>query len=388
MPSFIDRSGATQQVELNVAMYREAAQAQMSLPQWLAANYPTDVAKYGSVFQQMMASEGIFVRGDREAGIRPTTMKEIVDGPQAGTVVKDAIPASRILFPAVAMQAIEDKLVANLAMTANAFDAMVGYEESIVGFRYEQPKLNYSKPEAARAQGTAQLAQPASMLTITASDVAYKIPTFGLGLEISDQALQATSLDFVALSLARQAAVERNQRANDYVLALFNGDTDNNDGSLSSKGLVYNTTVFDAAVPTGTINQKVWIKFLMKDGTKRTVTHLVTDVDTALKIEGRTGKPTIMTDDGTTHRFDTQFTVMNPTWAKNPNLFLTDNASWPANTIMGLDKSWAIRRVRSLTADYQAIEQYVMRRSTGMRFDFGEHVNRLYDEAFIGVVVV
>ena len=49
---------------------------------------------------------------------------------------------------------------------------------------------------------------------------------------------------------------------------------------------------------------------------------------------------------------------------------------------MGLDASWAIRRVRNLSADYQGIESYVLRRSQAMRFDFGEHVNRLYNDAY------
>jgi hypothetical protein len=43
--------------------------------------------------------------------------------------------------------------------------------------------------------------------------------------------------------------------------------------------------------------------------------------------------------------------------------------------------------VRNLTANFNGIEQYVMRRSTMMRFDFGEHVNRMYDEAFGGLVL-
>ena len=135
------------------------------------------------------------------------------------------------------------------------------------------------------------------------------------------------------------------------------------------------------------------MKYLMKDGTKRTITNLITTVDTALKIEGRTGKPVVTNDDSKTSRFDTQFNVMNPTWAKNPDLFLVDEdagtptAAWPANTILGLDKAWAIRRVRNLNANYQGIESYVMRRSTQMRMDFGEHVNRMYDEAFGGLVL-
>ena len=384
MAAYINARGETQQIKLDVTMYRQAAERGMSLQQFLNTEH-ADTGANGPAFNQILASEGIFVQANRDVGIRPSTMDAILNGRpnmEAGVNVKDAVPASRILFPAVIMQAVEDRLLQNLTMTANALEDMIAIDETINGERYEHPVVNFSKPEAARSQGSSQLAPPPSMMTITTSDKAYRIPSFALGLEVSDQALKATTIDFVALSLARQAAVERNERANNYLLAIFNGDVDNGEGSLASLGLVDNASTFDAAATGGTLTQKAWMKYLMKNGTKRTITHLVTDIDTAMKIEGRTGKPTVMQDDGTTNRFDTQFNVMNPTWAKNPKLFLVENAAWAANTIMGLDASWAIRRVRNLSADYQGIESYVLRRSQAMRFDFGEHVNRLYNDAY------
>jgi hypothetical protein len=367
-------------------MYREAAAEGMSLQAYINTRYPTQNAQRdGSTWQQVLASEGIFVKPNREMGIRPTLMSHILEGGiQAGPVVKDGVPTSRILFPAVIMSLIEDKLVSNLDMTASAFDKLVAIDETINGERYEQPVINYTKPESARSMATAQLADPPSMMTITTSDKAYKIPSWAIGLEVSDQALKSTSLDFVAMSIARQAAVERNERAQNYVLALLNGDVDNGEASLATLGYSVNSSSLDALCVNNNnyITQKAWMLYLMRNGTKRTLTHLVTDISTALFIEGRSGKPTINNDDSKTSRFDTQFNVMNPTWAKNPDLFITDISAWPANTVMGLDKNWAVRRVRNLAASYQAIEAYVIRRSTAMRFDFGEHVNRLYPEAY------
>lgn len=384
MAAYLDAQGNTQQVPLAVSAYREAAERGMSLQQWVNLQYPTNAERFGSTFEQLMASEGIYFKRNQQLGIRPSTMDEILNGvkKEAGTVVKEGVPTSRILFPAVVMQAVEDKLVANLAMTANAFDSMIAVDEAINGERYEHAVLNYSKPEAARSQGISQLAQPAAMLSITTSDKAYKIPTFSLGMEISDQALRITTIDLVALALARQAAVERNERAQNYILALLNGDVDNGDGSLASLGLSRTTTSLDSAATGGVVTHKAWMKWLMVNGTKRSLTHIITDFDSAWKVETRTGKPTISNDDSQTSRIDTQFRVMNPTWAANPSIFLTQDASWPANTLMGLDSRYAIRRVRNLSADYQAIEAYVMRRSQAMRFDFGEHVNRLFNEAF------
>lgn len=387
MASFIDAAGQRQQINLDVTMYRQAADTGMSLQQFINTQYPTDAEKHGSTWHQILASEGVVVAPNKEFGIRPSTLADMLDGRpkmEAGVVTKDSNPASRILFPAIVMEAIENKLVANMAMTANALDSMIAYDETINGDRYEYPVLDFSKPEAARAQGIAQLALPASMMTITASDVSRKIPTFSLGLEVSDQALKSTSIDFVALSVARQAAVERNERAQGYMLALLNGDTDTGDASLASLGRSATATSFDSTLSNvaGALSQKAWAKYLINNATKRTITHVVTNVDTALSIEGRTGRPTVQSDNPTSPRIDTTFAVMNQLWPTNVNLFLTVDSNWPANTIMGFDRSWAIKRVRSLTASYQAIESFVMRRSTAMRFDFGESVSRFQNEAF------
>ena len=391
MAAFQNAQGQTQQLEIPVTMYAQAAEAGMSLSQYINTNFPTNTERYGSTFNQVLESEGIFVRADAEIGVRASTMHDILNGRSAtsagGVNVKDAVPTSRILFPAVIMSAVEDRLLARFDMTTSAFEQMIGMDESISGERYEQPVLNFDRPSAARSQGSSQLARPPSMLTITTSDRAFKIPSYALGLEVSDQALRSTTIDFVALSLARQAAVESNERAQNYLLSLLNGDVDEGSASLASLGLMKNASTYDAAATGGAITQRAWMKYLMDNGTKRVITHLITDVDTAMKIETRTGKPSISNDDSQTNRFDTHFNVMNPTWAKNPSLFLTDIASWPANTILGLDRNWAIRRVRNLNADYQAIESYVMRRSTQMRMDFGEHVTRMYDDAFGGLVL-
>ena len=115
---------------------------------------------------------------------------------------------------------------------------------------------------------------------------------------------------------------------------------------------------------------------------KRTIDYIVTDIDGALAIENRTGRPVVTADDPKSPRINTLMEVVNPLWPTQVKLFLTLDPAWPAGTLMGLDSNWAIRRARSLTADYQAIENYVMRRTVAMRFDFGETVGRMYDEAY------
>src|SRR5262245_60413851 len=141
MSNFFNAKGEVQEVKPELSWYAEAAARGMSLQQYVNVTYPTNAEQFGSAWHQILASEGICVQPNRDLGIRTSTMKDIVHGPQAGAIVKEAVPGSRILFPAVIMAAIEDKLVASLTMTSNAFEQMIAVDEAITGERYEQPKI-------------------------------------------------------------------------------------------------------------------------------------------------------------------------------------------------------------------------------------------------------
>lgn len=389
MAAFIDDLGQTQQVNLDVTMYKQAADNNMSFEQFVNRQFPASV--HGNTFDQLLASEGMFLKPNKDVGLRCATMDEVLNGRpkmEAGVIVKEAVPVSRILFPAAVLSAIEDKLVGDLSMTPNAFDSMVAVDDVISNHRYERPVLNFSKPEAARSQVIGQLSLPASMLTITASDISRSIPTRSLGLEISDQAMQNTTLDLVTLALARQRAVERNERANEFLLALLSGDADMSMAALSGSDYVNNADVFDSSISAdATLTQKAWIKYLFHRATERTITHIVTDIDTAMIIDGRTNKPVYSntTTNGSitvNPAFNTELQVANPLWPNNVRLFITTDTNWPANTIINLNSHYNIHHITNQSASYEAIESYVMKRSTAMRFDTGEVVTRLFDDAF------
>jgi hypothetical protein len=380
MPKYLDAQGNPHEATIEVTLYKEAADKGMSLPQLLAQKFPTDSKKYGTTFEQMLADQGMFLRANSEYGIKPATLADIFNGTgklDAGTIVKDAAPASRILFPAVFLEAIENKLKTDFGQYAALFDKMIAISDSINGNRFEQPQLNYSNPEAALHSGISQLALPNSMLSITVSDVARKIPTFALGMEISYEAMQASTLDLVSLALARQAEIERASRIDGYIDALRQGDADMGTAALAVKNL----TAVDPAAVAGTLTHKGWVKFLRTGWRLRHIDWVMCDLATALKIENRTGKPVITTDDPNSKRINPTADVVNPAW-QNVNIFLLEDGVIPADIILGLDSRYAIRRVRNSQADYAAVEEFVLRKSRAMRFDFGEVVYRLFDGAW------
>lgn len=377
---FFDETGSIQEAVLDVTDYKAAADAGMSVPQYINKKYKTDSAKFGTAFDQIVASEGLFVRKNAEFGIRPPTMADVFAGKaemQAGVITRDAAPASRIIFPAVFLEAVEDRLKADTKSYTAQWDKMIAISDSINGPRFEQPLLNYSNPAAAVSQGISQLALPASMLSITVSDVARKIPTFALGLEVSYEALASSTLDLVTMGVARQAEVERASRVDGYIQALVSGDAD-----MGTIALVAKTqTALDAAPVGGAMTHKAWVKWLRTNWRKRHIDTVMCDLATAIKIENRTGKPVIVGDNPNSKRINPNAEVMNPQW-QDVNIFLLEDGVIAADNIVGIDSRYAIRRVRNSQADYQAVEEFVLRKSRAMRFDFGEICYRMFDEAF------
>jgi hypothetical protein len=379
--SFYDKHGNVQEVTLDPSIYHEAHDNGISVGQLLERKYETNAEKYGSVMAQLAAGSGLIRSADLQYGFSSPTLADVFNGSaemNAGVITRDAQPASRILFPAVFLQWIENNLVKDFTTQPQIFEQMIAISDSIAGPRFEQPIVDFSKPQGARSQGIAQGAAPANMMTITASDVARKIPTFSIGLEITEEALKATTLDFLALSLGRQVAAERDARVEGYISAMVAGDLDNlNQGALATE----TTTSFDALATGGIITQKAWVKYLFNNFRFRQISHIMCDVDTALKIEGRTGKPIITSDDPNSPRIDATFQLLNYKLSQ-VKMFVLSAGVVPASTVVGIDSRYAIRRVRNSEAEYQAAEQFVMKKTQQLRFDFGEIVYRLFDQAW------
>lgn len=382
---FYDAEGKLQQADVDHTVYRAAYDDQKSVVQYINSQFETDPAKFGTAFEQFMASCGLVVSRDNVYGIKPPSMKAVFEGGAevlAGSVVRDANPASRIMFPAAIIAAVEDKLRTDNTGYVAQFDSMVSRKESVPGYRFEQPVLNYSQPEKARSKSIGQGALPQSMLSITVSDVNRRIPTFSLGMEITKEAQQATSMDLVTLALTRQAEIERAAIVDAAIQGMLTGDSDAGYGALPTT----NASTLDSASNATTLTHRAYMKYLRRNWKKRQIDWIMCDLDTAMRIENRAGKPVVTGDNPTSERIDALPSVSNPMW-QNVKIFLLDDGLIPANTIMGMDSRYAMWRVDSITADYTAVEEFVLRKVTALRFDFGYQYFRQFDEAFDVLVI-
>ena len=385
MAAFIDAQGATQQFEVTLDLVREASQGGVSLRDHINATLPTDAEKHGDAFSQLCASEGIVLVPNKKYGIRPQRLNAVLEGRtvlEAGAVVRQPNNQARVLLMPAIGALIEDKLVSDLDMNANAFDAMIALDETIADEWLLWPEINYAAPEAARSQVISQLAKPAAMLSVTTAEKSVRIPTWSLGVEWSEQVTKYVNLDLIVLAIARQVANERNARANENLVGILAGDPDVGQASLASLGKSVTALSLDAAATAG-ITQLSWISWLYANSKKRRITHLVTDIAGAMAIENRTGRPTVVQDNPGSKRIDSVVTVSNPTWAPDLPIFVVDpSVGWTAKTILGIDARSALHRVTSTNASYQAQEDFVLRRGSALRYDFGQITRRLFLDAF------
>ena len=386
MPKYqiVDSANTRQEVEITLADYQAAADAGLSLSEHLARTYPVNV-EHGSVLEQAMASSGMFLRHDPGTGLRPPTMKEVFNGTAGINVAavrgdgsERHEPAGRLLYPEIVMQAIQSELTESFGDFLNGFNSMIALTATVTGPTFDQPVIDVQAPRNSEAQPIGQGAEPAVMVHISVANRTYRVPTKSIGLEITDQALQASTLDLVNLAMTAQARQERVRMVEEQIRGMVQGDADWGEKPITGR----KAKDFDSSITqAGQITHKAWIHFLRNDYRKRSLSGLMMDLDTAMAIEARMGKPTVETDDPRSPRIDALFNIDN-LGLPRPRILLLDTPVLGANTIVGVDSRYAIRRVINVSAAYSAIEQFVMRRAVGFRVDYGEISHKLYPDAW------
>lgn len=375
----VDQHGQVHQASVGLETLAEAkAGGFKHVPAMLNARYPTRKDQ-PTASQQLYAQMG--------AGQKNLKMNYALQGQgfTAGAVTEDGSIAGRLVALPYLMDTLENKLTSSDYGIQALFNRKAAVIDTINGTKFDRPFLNFSKPEGARSRAIAQLGEPTSMLTLTTSDKSWKIAGSSIGMEISDEAAAATSLDIVSLSMTRQAEVEALERIEQQLLSFLNGDTDLDMLALSTvTGAVKNAkTAFDTSLTVaGTLSQKAWVNWLFYGSRVRRIDTVITDLAGALAIENRSGRPNVNGDNATSKRIDTLENVVNPTWPDQVDVIISQDPNWPANTIVGFDSRYAYHIVNSTTLSYTAMESFALRRSTKMRVDSGSIAYRLFDDAW------
>lgn len=390
--SIIGLDGNNAEIELSLETYQAAAKHNMSLGQYLNSKYRTNVKQNGTAMAQVCAAAGIFLTQNNEFGIRPPTVAELMNGGAAEAAINLGVvsrpngsasdtPSGRLLFPAVLLEMVESSMRPNIETYMGAFNSMVSQTVNLSSQKYSQVRVDYSKARTSRSQPIAQLARPAQMLTFTLAERSANLPVYSIGIKMSDQAAEAMQIDFIAKVISEQQIWERSAKMTDDLVAIVTGDIDSNQTALSA----ITATSLDATLANvpGALSQDAWVMFLRNNWMTRSITDVVCDVKTYLSIEKRTGRVTAQNASATDERLNSVPRVVLPGIPSGVNIFLTEGSPLGANTMLGMDRSKALRRVVYVGAAYNAIEEFVMTRAKEMRMDWSERIESLgFSEAF------
>ncbi len=396
------------QGELAIEDYRRAADRGMSVANYMASKYPdADVTKYGSVFKQAQQNLGIYTKPDAERGILATTVSQMLKGdcqPQmageslsgGGTGIvapsqQGTTPASRVFFPETVLQIMNDTLYGNQDLESQVWASMLAGSETIGTEMFTQPKIDTSAPRAMDSNPISQNTLPKTMVSVTTSEVSKSIVTNSIGLQISDQALQRTSLDLLGIIFAQQAAGESQRNLWRDITSIKAGNLDTGDAALS----VVDFDTYDSAATTGVVTQKGWLKFLWDPTRAIQIDSIICDLDTFLAIQGRTGRPVIYdpkTSGANVGNAGNAMLDVTPGQVNinipEPRVLIVDTSVLGANIILGFDSRFGIRQVINASANYSATEAMILQRSNFFRIDWGKMSYRLYDTAFRCATIV
>lgn len=331
----------------------------------------------GDVLDQMYASSGMFDSkfGGNSLTVMDLSKVDLNDEFRRGDGGGEKKVGARLLFPEFIMETMRaDALRDDGGDIISDWNKMVAVTTNVRGQRADQPIINTSGPAESNSGRIAQLAEPETMVSITVGEKSYRIPTNSIGLLISDEAREATTLDLVRIVMEAQARGERIRRINAMLKSMVDGDEDLGISALAVK----QTKDLDPSLAaTGGMSKLAYLEWLRQEGFSTRINNVLTSLGNAIEVDEAL----------LTTKFGDQSKIVAPFQGvklslPTPTFNLFDPTVFGSTKLVGFDSRYAIQRFINVNAKYEAIEEYVMRKATAFRVDFGEMATRLYDEAW------
>lgn len=365
-------------IDVTVEAYKHAAEKGMTLRQYVRHLAPDWDRSMGDPIDHMYAQSGLF--DGPKYGMPSMTLKDIASATLADGFRRpdgsDNSLGARLLYPQLILETMQANALRDDGSDILAiWESLIGVSRNVNGTKADQPIIDTTAPEGSRSGRIAQLAEPETMISITTGDKSYRIPTNSIGLMISDEAMAATTIDLVRTVMEAQARGDRIRRAMEQLKSMVQGDIDVGIAALP----VTKIGVFDSSITeNGKITKRAFIKWLHSKQKICNLSTVLTDIDTALTVDEDLLPKVTGTDSS---KVVTPWGGMN-LGITQPRIVPVDADVFSAGLMVGLDPRYAIQRFVNVSASYDAIEEYVMRKATGFRVDFGEMATRLYDEAW------
>lgn len=385
---FMAADGTRCTFEAGPQLYSQAAKTGIS-PRQLINRMAADAArdhggvatKHGDAYTQAVLDSGLVA--NHKLGEKAMTFGQLMSADLNVNSTRapsgdDTTTAAQVLYPMTILEA----LVQNPTVKDNGFlgnvSKLFADTQNVTTGRVDQPIIRMKSSEDAPSHQTAQLAAPATMMEITLGDRQYRIPSEGIGMMVSQEALEATTLDLMTIAITRQAMGQRIRMAKQQLNGIINGDADLNQKPLK----VRKFSEFDPSA-NGKFTKLGWLKMLRENRYEYTRTRGLLTLDTAVAMDNELTASYKLGPDA--HTIQAPFSGIDLDCPNPTFMDLDDDILGSSNRIVLLDPTAAMRRVINISAEYQGIEDFIMRKAKGFRADHGEIALRLFDEAILVV---
>lgn len=366
------------EIDANVELYAQAAQQGLSLRQHirnLASDWDTTM---GDPIDQMMTNAGMM---DGENRIGPAlTMAQMAGMTQADGFRRpdgsDGSLGARLLYPQLILETMNANVLRDDGSDIlSIWESFIATSRNLNGQNAVQPIIDTSAPEGSRSGRIVQMALPETMVSISTGQKSFKIPTNSIGLMIANEAMAATTIDLVRIIMEAQSRGDKIRRVGEQLKSMVLGDTDLDMDALP----ILKAGAFDSSITAnGVITKKAYIKWLFSMRKTANISQVLTDIDTALAVDDGLAPKHVGVDNS---KIVTPWAGMN-LGLTQPRLTPFEPDMFGAGLLVGFDPRYAIQRFVNISAAYDGIEEFVMRKATGFRVDYGEMATRLYDEAW------
>lgn len=374
----VDGKAVQKELDANVELYSQAAQQGLSLRQHIR-NLASDFdVTMGDPIDQMMTNAGMM---DGENRIGPAlTMAQMAGMTQADGFRRpdgsDGSLGARLLYPQLILETMNANVLRDDGSDIlSIWESFIATSRNLNGQNAVQPIIDTSAPEGSRSGRIVQMALPETIVSITTGQKSFKIPTNSIGLMIANEAMAATTIDIVRIVMEAQSRGDKIRRVGEQLKSMVLGDNDLDMGALP----ILKAGLFDGSITTnGVITKKAYIKWLFSMRNKANITQVLTDIDTALAVDDGLAPKHVGVDNS---KIATPWAGMN-LGLTQPRITPFEPDMFGAGLLVGFDPRYAIQRMVNISAAYDGIEEFVMRKATGFRVDYGEMATRLYDEAW------
>lgn len=365
--------GTDKEMEISLQDYRASAQTG-HIGAHLMQKYPDFDRNYGTPLSQAFEQAGFDLNTQSNNRI---TVGEALSGRsmQAGSVVRqdgsDTSVGARILMPQLLVSIQETSLPQNTSRLRQAFLSKLALRTPVTQPIYQRPTVNADTNKDFDATQIGQGSMPDTIIKIDVGDKAFNIPTKSFGLEISEQAVQSATIDQVAAMIASARRSIDNKAIYRWISRIVSGDPLYDVAALTP----VLASSYDPAATGGAMTQLAWLKMLTEDMEYWEADTIIANTDSMYAIDNRANRPTVSDDNGRDNRINNSLNLMNLDIDTMDTMIVADDAVLGASTqFLMFDSSQSLEWVTNTSARYEATQDFVMRRTTQMRFDHAEEV--------------